>query len=63
MVKAKLDVNTSELVEVLASNKHIQHLDVSWNGIASNNMLKILEVLATNRKLKFLNLSANGIGK
>ena len=51
--------NYKELMTLIKSSRHLQELDISWNGLRCHQMYEIIDVLADNRMLQDLNLSFN----
>jgi len=60
LVQASLcNKDTKNLCDIIKKSELLIDLDLSWNELSSQSMLKLAETLSTNRTLKHLNLSWN----
>ena len=51
--------NYKELCALIQISRHLQVLDISWNGLRCHSMYELVDVIADNRSLQDLNLSFN----
>lgn len=53
--------NYRELCNLIKSSRHLQELDISWNGMRCHHMYELIDVIVDNRTLQDLNLSYNNL--
>ena len=53
--------NYRELCQLIRTARHLQELDISWNGMRCHQMYELIDVIMENRTLQDLNLSYNNL--
>ena len=53
--------NYRELCKFIKGSRHLQELDISWNGMRCHQVYELVDVIADNRTLQDLNLSFNNL--